>query len=321
VPALIGLPSPNRVATHGDPCLLPLRLIERACAERSTCTEPVACASRSPAHSPRSQARGVKNPTVIAPGGSGAWIDARSGNMSSFCNPLLKDVSFALTMQRRRRRLEKKGQSVRHLPEVMLVKYDELLSRPLEIVKEAHAALGVYTSQPKLTTFVHNHLDPNYTVARDIPVASPVVSMANVTGGKVVVHKLRKRLKTEFGTVRPVSATSKRESWAFRLPSVSLPSTVTQPSAHTRSVRLPPLPFRAYHYPLRLHLCSILHLRSPPPLSLSSLAGHQSCWRRHGVCLCGFSLAQPRQCNELRSMDEWPECAELLRLLHPIYLC
>ena len=95
-----------------------------------------------------------------------------------------------------------------------------------------HDALGVFTSQPKLTAFVKSHLDPNYTVARDLPVAAPVVTMANVTGGKVVVHKLRKRLKTEFGTVRP-----------------------------------------------------------------------------------------PRACNQLAPMDGSPDCAELLRVLHPLYLC
>ena len=30
-----------------------------------------------------------------------------------------------------------------------------------------------------------------------------MVTMSNVSGGKQVVHRLRKRLKTEFGTVRP----------------------------------------------------------------------------------------------------------------------
>lgn len=93
--------------------------------------------------------------------------------------------------------------------------------------------LQVFTSQPKLTAFVKAHLDPNYTVAtRDMPVDAPVVAMANVHGNKTVVHKLRKRLKTEFGTVRP-----------------------------------------------------------------------------------------PRACDQLQPMDEWPECAELLRLLHPLYMC
>lgn len=86
-----------------------------------------------------------------------------------------------------------------------MLKYDELLRSPLDVVKRAHDMLGVFTSQPKLTAFVKSHLDPNYTVSRDMPVDAPVVSMRNVSGGKVVVHKLRKRLKTEFGTVRPVS--------------------------------------------------------------------------------------------------------------------
>ena len=90
----------------------------------------------------------------------------------------------------------------------------------------------VYTSAPKLTAFVKSHLDPNYTVARGVVTAAPVVSMANVSGGKVVVHKLRKRLKTEFGTVRPA-----------------------------------------------------------------------------------------RKCETLDPMEAWPECAELVRLLHPLYMC
>ena len=77
-----------------------------------------------------------------------------------------------------------------------------------------------------------SHLDPNYTVSTALPTSIPIVSMANVTGGKAVVHKIRKRLKTEFGTVRP-----------------------------------------------------------------------------------------PRTCDSMATMDEWPACAELLRLLHPIYNC
>ena len=183
------------------------------------------------------QARGVKNPTVIAPGGEGAWIDARSGNMSSFCDPLLKDLQHALALQRRRRRLLSKGKSVDHLPQVLILKYDDLLRRPLEVVREAHEMLQVYTSTPKLTAFVKAHLDPNYTVhtvgTAGLPVDAPVVSMANLSAsGKGVVHKVRKRLKTEFGTVRP-----------------------------------------------------------------------------------------PRRCEIMQSMDAWPSCAELLRLLHPLYLC
>ena len=62
--------------------------------------------------------------------------------------------------------------------------------------------------------------------------SSPLVSMANLTGGKAVVHKLRKRLKTEFGTVRA-----------------------------------------------------------------------------------------PRRCETVQPMEEWPACAELLQLLHPVFVC
>lgn len=79
---------------------------------------------------------------------------------------------------------------------------------------QVHGLLEAFTSSPKLTSFVKSHLDPNYTVATvgtaGLPVDAPVVSMKNVSGGKVVIHKLRKRLKTEFGTVRPVSAVSAR---------------------------------------------------------------------------------------------------------------
>ena len=78
----------------------------------------------------------------------------------------------------------------------------------MEVVKETHAALGAYTSTPKLTAFIKGHLDPNYTVARADVADKAVVTMAeaNVTGGKAVVHKIRKRLKAEFGTVRPPRA-------------------------------------------------------------------------------------------------------------------
>ena len=56
------------------------------------------------------------------PGGEHAWIDSRAGNMSSFCAPLLKDLQFALGLQRRRARLENKGKSVEHLPQVLVLK-------------------------------------------------------------------------------------------------------------------------------------------------------------------------------------------------------
>lgn len=154
------------------------------------------------------QARGVKNPTLVAPGGVAAWMDSRRGNMSSFCAPLLKDVQLTLSLQRRRRRLERKGQPAAHIPHAIVLKYDDLLRRPMDVVKEAHAALGAYTSTPKLTAFIKGHLDPNYTVARADVADRAVVTMAeaNVTGGKAVVHKIRKRLKAEFGTVRPPRA-------------------------------------------------------------------------------------------------------------------
>lgn len=166
------------------------------------------------------QARGVKNPTLIAPGGQHAWMDSRAGNMSSFCAPILRDVQTALRLKARRQRLLRQGKSADAVPEVMIIKYDDLIRRPLELVKEAHAALHAYTSSPKVTTFVKAHLDPNYTVNTALPVSTPVISMANVTGGKVVVHKLRKRLKTEFGTVRPP-----RSCGACRVPSYSVAAT------------------------------------------------------------------------------------------------
>ena len=38
--------------------------------------------------------------------------------------------------------------------QVYILKYDDVLRRPLEVVKEVHHMLGVYTSTPKLTAFV-----------------------------------------------------------------------------------------------------------------------------------------------------------------------
>ena len=58
---------------------------------------------KSERHSSRlPQARGVKNPTLVAPGGSGAWMDSRSGNMSAFCEPILKDLKVAQQLKRRK---------------------------------------------------------------------------------------------------------------------------------------------------------------------------------------------------------------------------
>ena len=190
---------------------------------------------KSERHSARlPQARGVKNPTIIAPGGSAAWMETRAQNMTGFCEPILKDLKYAMQLKRRKARLLRKGQieQANAIPDVLILKYDDLLRRPLEVVREAHDLLQAYTSQPKLQAFVKAHLDPNYTINTGAVTAAPVVSMANVTGGKAVVHKLRKRLKTEFGTVRP-----------------------------------------------------------------------------------------PRSCDKMQPMDEWPVCAELLKLLHPVYLC
>ena len=33
------------------------------------------------------------------------------------------------------------------------------------------------------------------------------------------------------------------------------------------------------------------------------------------------TVRPPRACNQLAPMDNSPECAELLRVLHPLYLC
>lgn len=103
---------------------------------------------RSERHSSRlPQARGVKNPTLVAPGGVKAWMDSRAGNMSGFCEPILKDVQYALALKRRKARLERNGKLAvaRTIPDVMILKYDDLIRRPLDVVKEAHAMLSVFT--------------------------------------------------------------------------------------------------------------------------------------------------------------------------------
>ena len=119
--------------------------------------------------------------------------------MTAFCEPILKDLKLMLRLRQRKQRLLRKGATelAAAVPDVMILRYDDLLRRPLEVVREAHSLLGTYTSQPKLTAFVKAHLDPNYTINTGAVTNVPVVSMANVTGGKTVVHKLRKRLKTE----------------------------------------------------------------------------------------------------------------------------
>ena len=161
-------------------------------------------------------------------------MDDRATNMSAFCEPILKDLKYALQLKRRKQRLLSRGkiELASAVPDVLILRYDDLLRRPLDVVREAHGLLNAFTSQPKLTAFVHAHLDANYSVNTAAVTAAPVVSMANVTGGKAVVHRLRKRLKTEFGTVRP-----------------------------------------------------------------------------------------PRACDKVEPMLDWPMCAEMIQLLHPLYLC
>ena len=105
------------------------------------------------------QARGVKNPTIIAPGGNAAWIDSRKGNMSSFCAPLLKDVLLAQGLARRRKRLERKGAAFDHLPNVIVLKYDDLLRRPLEVVKEVHPMLQARAGSRPIAPSRLCHLD------------------------------------------------------------------------------------------------------------------------------------------------------------------
>lgn len=79
------------------------------------------------------QARGVLNPTLVAPGQSTAWMEGRTANMTGFCEPILKDLKAALSMQQRAARLARKGLDTTAVPRVVVVNYDQLLSRPAEV--------------------------------------------------------------------------------------------------------------------------------------------------------------------------------------------
>lgn len=66
----------------------------------------------------------------------------------------------------------------------------------------------MYTSYPKLEAFVSTRLNPNYTVSTmgTVGIAGmqdAIIAMAQAKGNKTLVHKLRSRMKTEYGTVRP----------------------------------------------------------------------------------------------------------------------
>ena len=72
------------------------------------------------------QARGVLDPTRIAPGSSEAWLDARSGNLSSFCAPILRDIKTVLALRRRAARYAKKGLDASAIPRAVLLRHAEM---------------------------------------------------------------------------------------------------------------------------------------------------------------------------------------------------
>ena len=183
-------------------------------------------------------------------------MEDRAANMSAFCLPILRDVKAALSLQRRAERaarriafrsrataggtsnrtlphghelaLEEAIKEAAVLPKVLLLRYDDLVRRPEEVVRDVHAALRAYTSAHKLSAFIRSHLDTNHTI-RELR----AISNASTEEKSSAAHlKLRVRLKSEFGTVRSA-----------------------------------------------------------------------------------------RTCNTLQTMDDSPVCAELLRRMHPLYLC
>ena len=88
------------------------------------------------------QARGVKHPGIVAPGGRQAWMDSRAGNLSGFCEPILKDVKYAMSLKRRKERALRNGKLAlaSAIPDVLILKYDELLRHPFDVVRMRRVA-------------------------------------------------------------------------------------------------------------------------------------------------------------------------------------
>ena len=181
-------------------------------------------------------------------------------NLSDFCAPILRDVKTVLALQRRAAKAARRvaslswggsalapgeaGQAVWQqggagalkdaireaatVPTALLLRYDELLRSPKAAVSKVHNALHVFTSAPKLNSFIKKHLEASNTSGS----LASALGSTNASTHEATHANLRKRLYTEFGTVRPARS------------------------------------------------CSLMH-----------------------------------------PMDEWPACAELLRRMHPLFLC
>ena len=61
-----------------------------------------------------------------------------------------------------------------------------------------------------------------------------------------------------------------------------------------------------------------------PQRNFSTCSSEQCEWRhrlRQELKQTFGTVRQPRKCAALDPMAEWPLCAKLVRLLHPLYLC
>ena len=204
---------------------------------------------------------------ALTPGhGSRTWMAMRVDNLSSFCEPILHDLHYALALQRRRQRAVRLHRpDADAVPRVLILKYDDLLRRPAEVVTEAHELMHVVTSRPKLAIFLKAHFNPNATIAHH---PQPT---AHAPGGRL-----------------PSSA-----------PLTPSPNLLWDAAAPAR-----------------------VRVDAPvaTPLASSRLPGSHTRLRKRLKAEFG-TVRPPRSCESLQPMNEWPPCRELLRLLHPLYLC
>ena len=134
---------------------------------------------------------------VPTPGGEQKWLETRTRNMTTFCEPILRDVQAALALQKRREKLSKpfpantrdaRAKLLTTAPRVVVLKYDQVLREPAEAVRRVHEAMGAWTDRRKLVNFLWSNLGiaANVSEIRSLGAQwDPAAAAANATGAVV----------------------------------------------------------------------------------------------------------------------------------------
>jgi hypothetical protein len=164
-----------------------------------------------------------------------------------------------------------------------------LIRRPLEVVKEMHALLGVYSSAQKVTEFIRTRLDATFN--RTGTAAGPPAHTGRGPGNGLAASSLQSGALSAVG-VHETRAWAGHGPGAPLAPPGQAPNTAAGSAAPAGSLPAGrPTPSPALRYQRK---------------RLKTEFG---------------TVRPPRACERLDPMSAWPECEELTRIMHPLYLC